>query len=73
MKTKTLVLIISLITSAFVLPQSKGKLVIVGGVQTREIAQKFVELAGGENARIIIIPNAGSRSGKWSRVQAEGV
>ena len=71
MKTKTLVLIISLITSTFVLPQSKGKLVIVGGVQTTEIAQKFVELAGGENARIIIIPNAGSNPVKWSKVQVE--
>ncbi len=69
MKTKTLVLIISLITSAFILPQSKGKLVIVGGVQTREIAQKFVELAGGENAKIIIIPNAGSRPKLSSEIQ----
>ena len=69
MKTKTLVLIISLIASAFVLAQSKGKLVIVGGVQTREIAQKFVELAGGENAKIIIIPNAGSRPKLSSEIQ----
>lgn len=40
--------------------QTKGKLVIVGGKQTREIEKKFVELAGGPDARIIIIPNAGS-------------
>lgn len=40
--------------------QSKGKLVIVGGVQTPEIEKKYVELAGGANARIMIIPNAGS-------------
>jgi cyanophycinase len=40
--------------------QTKGKLVIIGGVQTHEIVKKFVELAGGPNARILIIPNAGS-------------
>jgi len=42
------------------LSQTKGKLVIVGGVQTTEIVKKFVELAGGSEAKIIIIPNAGS-------------
>jgi cyanophycinase len=42
------------------LSQTKGKLVIVGGVQTTEIVKKFVELAGGSDAKIIIIPNAGS-------------
>lgn len=40
--------------------QTKGHLLIVGGVQTPEIEKKFVELAGGPDARIIIIPNAGS-------------
>lgn len=40
--------------------QTKGHLLIIGGVQTPEIEKKFVELAGGSNARIIIIPNAGS-------------
>lgn len=42
------------------LPQDKGKLVIVGGVQVKSIMKKFVELAGGANSKIIIIPNAGS-------------
>jgi len=41
-------------------PQAKGKLVIIGGVQTAEIEKKYVELAGGSDAKIIIIPNAGS-------------
>ncbi|HRI45625.1 MAG TPA: cyanophycinase [Ignavibacteriaceae bacterium] len=41
-------------------PQNKGKLVIVGGVQVKSIMKKFVELAGGANSKIIIIPNAGS-------------
>jgi cyanophycinase len=41
-------------------PQTKGKLVIIGGVQTQEIVKRFVALAGGPNARILIIPNAGS-------------
>ncbi len=39
--------------------QHEGDLVIVGGVQVKSIMQKFVELAGGKNAKIIIIPNAG--------------
>ncbi len=49
--------------------QSKGKLVIVGGVQTREIIKKFVELAGGSDAKIIIIPNAGSEPVENSEIQ----
>jgi len=52
-------------------PQTKGHLVIVGGVQTKDIITKFVELAGGENARIIIIPNAGSNPAYWSEVQVK--
>ncbi|HMN49075.1 MAG TPA: cyanophycinase [Ignavibacteriaceae bacterium] len=40
--------------------QTKGHLLIIGGVQIPEIEKKFVELAGGPDARIIIIPNAGS-------------
>jgi cyanophycinase len=40
--------------------QTRGKLVIIGGVQTQEIVKRFVALAGGPNARILIIPNAGS-------------
>ncbi len=49
--------------------QTKGKLVIVGGAQTDEIVAKFVELAGGSDAKIIVIPNAGSNPVKWSKVQ----
>ncbi|PJA96120.1 MAG: cyanophycinase [Ignavibacteriales bacterium CG_4_9_14_3_um_filter_34_10] len=49
--------------------QSKGYLVIVGGVQTKEIQKKFVELAGGKDARIIIIPNAGSEPKRSSESQ----
>ena len=51
--------------------QTKGKLVIVGGAQTSEIVKKYVELAGGHDAKIIIIPNAGSEPVKWSKVQVE--
>lgn len=51
--------------------QTKGKLVIVGGVQTDEIVAKFVELAGGTDAKIIVIPNAGSNPVKWSKVQVQ--
>lgn len=49
--------------------QPKGKLVIVGGVQTKAIQKKFVELAGGNKARIIIIPNAGSEPKRSSESQ----
>ncbi len=51
--------------------QTKGKLVIVGGAQTTEIVKKYVELAGGSNAKIIVIPNAGSNPVKWSKVQVQ--
>ncbi|HQJ47285.1 MAG TPA: cyanophycinase, partial [Ignavibacteriaceae bacterium] len=51
--------------------QTKGKLVIIGGVQTSEIVKKYVELAGGENARIIAIPNAGSDPVYWSKEQVK--
>jgi cyanophycinase len=57
------------IFSTQIFTQTKGKLVIVGGVQTREIVKKYVELAGGENARIIVIPNAGSEPERWSKEQ----
>ncbi|MCB0742310.1 MAG: cyanophycinase [Ignavibacteriae bacterium] len=49
--------------------QSKGNLVIVGGVQTHEIVKKFVELAGGCDAKIMVIPNAGSDPIRWSTEQ----
>lgn len=64
-------LIIFLLLSHLQFPQTKGKLVIVGGVQTTEIVKKFVELAGGTNAKIIVIPNAGSEPERWSKVQVE--
>jgi cyanophycinase len=63
--------IIYILISTFCSAQSKGHLVIVGGEQTKEIIEKFVELAGGENARIIVIPNAGSNPIYWSEVQVK--
>ena len=51
--------------------QTKGKLVIVGGVQVKSIMKKFVELAGGSKAKIIIIPNAGSYPVESSLEQVE--
>ena len=38
---------------------SKGNLFIVGGGFRTDLEKKLVELAGGESARIIIVPNAG--------------
>lgn len=51
--------------------KTKGKLVIVGGVQTNEIIAKFVELAGGKNAKVIVIPNAGSEPVLNSEIQVK--
>jgi cyanophycinase len=65
----TLTIMLSLINTN--LAQTKGKLVIVGGEQTTEIVKKYVELAGGCNAKIIVIPNAGSEPKYWSEVQVK--
>lgn len=59
MKNYLLLLLIT-IAATNLFSQSKGHLVIIGGVHTQETSKKFIQLAGGENARIIIIPNAGS-------------
>jgi cyanophycinase len=64
-------LVLIFILNAQSFTQTKGKLVIVGGAQTSEIVKKFVELAGGHDAKIIVIPNAGSEPVKWSKVQVE--
>jgi cyanophycinase len=53
--------ILLLISILPILPQSKGHLVIIGGGdKTSEIMQKIVDLAGGINAKIVVIPNASS-------------
>jgi len=49
--------------------QTKGKLVIIGGRQVTSIVKKYVELAGGSNAKIIIIPNAGADPVENSELQ----
>lgn len=66
-----LVLFLCLCLSTHFLAQPKGKLVIVGGEQSTEIVKKYVELAGGSNAKIIVIPNAGSEPKYWSEVQVK--
>ena len=41
---------------------SKGSLLLMGGGQhVKEINEKFIELAGGPNANILVIPTAGGR------------
>lgn len=62
-------LVLLFVFSPNIYSQSKGKLLIVGGAQTHEIEKKFVELAGGPDARIIIIPNAGSEPKKYSEIE----
>jgi cyanophycinase len=63
------ILVIIFIISVQSFTQTKGKLLIVGGAQTSEIEKKFVELAGGTDARIIIIPNAGSEPKLMSEIE----
>jgi cyanophycinase-like exopeptidase len=63
------IFVIGIFFTGFMFPQSKGHLVIIGGVQTHQIIERFVELAGGCNAKIIVIPNAGSEPVRWSNEQ----
>jgi len=69
MKSIKFLFITLFLFQALLQAQSKGYLVVVGGVQTKEIQEKFVELAGGKDARIIIIPNAGSEPKRSSESQ----
>jgi cyanophycinase len=53
--------IITLIFNLSISPQNKGHLVIIGGGdKPTYILQKIVDLAGGTNSKIIVIPNASS-------------
>ena len=55
----SLILFLTEIISIF--PQDVGHLVIIGGGdKTNAIMQKIVDLAGGNNSKIIVIPNASS-------------
>lgn len=65
---RNFLLIIFFLIASNTFTQNKGHLVIIGGVHTTETSKKFVELAGGGNARIIIIPNAGSNPIKNSEL-----
>lgn len=69
MKKLLLIILITTFNFSTNYTQSKGHLVIIGGVQTKDIIAKFVELAGGKDARIIIIPNAGSEPIENSEIQ----
>ena len=73
MTKKLLISLIFIISffSQYIFSQPKGTLVIIGGVQTKEIIKKYAELAGGKDAKIIIIPNAGSRQVESSLKQVE--
>lgn len=48
----------SFIISAQNVGPQNGKLMIVGGGSANQLIEKFVELAGGENAIIVVIPTA---------------
>jgi cyanophycinase len=65
---KNVFLIFLLFFPSIILSQNKGHLVIIGGVHTTETSKKFIELAGGKDARVVIIPNAGSNPVKNSEL-----
>ena len=65
MKTRTLFLFNFLFISSIVFSQTvgpeKGKLMIVGGGSANPLIEKFVEIAGGKDAQIVVIPTAGTQ------------
>jgi cyanophycinase len=52
--------IFGFIVSAQSVGPKNGKLMIVGGGAANPLVEKFVELAGGKDARIVVIPTAGN-------------
>ena len=64
MKIKSGFFILFLLSSFFNSAQKvgpkNGKLMIVGGGAANPLIEKFVEIAGGENAKIVVIPTAGN-------------
>lgn len=61
MKTYHYTLFLLILISSTMFSQDKGHLVIIGGGNRDEaMMQKIVELAGGENSKIVVIPNASS-------------
>lgn len=70
---KFLLFVISIIISSgsFSFAQKHGNLIIVGGRQVTSIMKKFADLAGGKDARIVIIPNAGSEPELNGKIQVK--
>lgn len=64
-----LISLIFVLVNSILYSKEKGKLIIIGGVQTTPIIEKFVDLAGGKDARILIIPNAGSEPKLNSKIE----
>jgi len=65
MNTRTLLLYYFFFLSSMVFAQTvtpeNGKLMIVGGGPANELIKQFIEIAGGEDARIVVIPTAGTQ------------
>lgn len=60
-KILLLAFIFTIICTNQILPQAIGHLVIIGGGdKPKYVTQQIIDLAGGKNAKIIIIPNASS-------------
>ena len=54
-------LFVAIAGAAQTLGPESGKLMIVGGGPANPLIEKFVELAGGEKANIVVIPTAGTQ------------
>jgi len=52
--------LISVLSMAQEVGPHNGKLMIVGGGQADDLVEQFVQIAGGEKAKIVIIPTAGN-------------
>lgn len=56
-----LLLLLGIAAAAQTTGPEKGKLMIVGGGPANPLIEQFIEFAGGENAKIVVIPTAGTQ------------
>ena len=60
LKLSILFVFISALLNAQTTGPENGKLMIVGGGPATDLLEQFVEIAGGEHAKIVVIPTAGT-------------
>ena len=68
--SKFLILLVCLTTQVY--PKSKGHLLIIGGgSRDAYLMERFIELAGGKNSKIVVIPMASSEPIETAKYQVE--